>query len=79
MSVRLRGRTRQGRAEIIDDEAGMREAYRTILTLYPVYSRFIGVTLDADGQPNREAVARGRQRGLVVIRIQLDPSGGALR
>lgn len=75
VTIRLRGEQRTGRADVVTDEHGMREAYRTILTLYPGYGRFIDVALDPDGQPNAEAVARGRARGLVVIRIQLDPPG----
>lgn len=77
VTIRLRGEQRTGRADVITDERGMREAYRTILTLYPGYGRFIDMALDPDGQPNAEAVARGRARGLVVIRIQLDPSATA--
>lgn len=79
VQVRLRGQRRSGRAEIIDDEAGMRESYSTILKLYPDYGRFIDVALDADGQANAAAVTRARQRGLVVIRVQLDPAGSAAR
>lgn len=73
VGVRLQGRERSGVAEVIDDEEGMRQSYRTILTIDRGYGRFIDVTLDPDGQPNRDAVARARQRGLVVIRVQLDP------
>lgn len=79
VTIRLRGQHRSGRADVVTDEQGMREAYRTILTLYPGYGRFIDVALDPDGQPNPEAVARARQRGLVVIRIQLDPPGATSR
>ncbi|MDP9373062.1 MAG: nitroreductase/quinone reductase family protein [Chloroflexota bacterium] len=71
VSVRLRGRERAGVAEVIDDEEGMREGYRTILTRDPGYSRFVNVTLGPDGQPNRDEVRRARERGLVVIRVRL--------
>src|SRR5688572_19638743 len=69
VSVRLRGKEVTGRADIIDDEDGMRAGYQTILTLYPGYSRFVEVTLGEDGQPVREEVARARERGYVVIKI----------
>lgn len=70
--VRLRGRERTGAAEVIADEAGMIEAYRTMLTVAPDYGRAIGVRLDPDGQPNREDAALARAQGHVVIRIRLD-------
>lgn len=75
VSVRVRGKEVAGTANVIDDEEGMREGYRNILTLYPGYSRFVEVTLGEDGQPRHEEVARARQRGYVVIKIDLD--GGA--
>ena len=72
VSVRLERRERTGTAEVIDDEAGMIEAYRTMLLLAPDYGRAIGVALDPNGEPNREDVALARQAGHVVIRIRLD-------
>jgi deazaflavin-dependent oxidoreductase (nitroreductase family) len=69
----LRGQRRMGRAEVLDDEAGMRERYREMLANNPGYGRFIGVTLNEDGQPDPDAVRRARDRGLAVVRIRLDP------
>jgi hypothetical protein len=71
--VRLRGRDRAGTAEVITDEARMREAYRIILKASPSYARALGVSLGSDGLPRREDVARIRQKGHVVVRIGLDP------
>ena len=73
VGVRLRGRDRAGTAEVITDEAQMREAYRTILADTPGYARALGVSLESDGRPRREDVARVRQKGHVVVRIELDP------
>lgn len=72
--VRLRGQERSGTADVISDEAGMREAYQTILTSYPGYSRFINVHLDPARQVNRDDVARAHRNGYVVIRVKLDPT-----
>jgi deazaflavin-dependent oxidoreductase (nitroreductase family) len=72
VTARVQGKTVTGIADVITDEAGMREAYHTILTLYPGYGRFINVSLEADGYPSVEAVADARRRGLVVIRVKLD-------
>ncbi len=69
--VRLRNRA--GTAEVITDQARMREAYRLILAATPGYARALGVSLASDGRPRREDVARIRQKGHVVVRIELDP------
>ncbi len=73
VGVRLRGRDRAGTAEVITDEARMREAYRIILAATPGYARALGVSVGPDGLPRREDVARIRQKGHVVVRIELDP------
>ncbi len=73
VGVRLRGEHRSGVADVIDDEAGMSEAYAAILKADPGYTRFVGVKLGPDDRPDPAAVALARQRGLVVIRIHLDP------
>ena len=73
VGVRLQGRDRAGTAEVITDEARMREAYRIILAATPGYARALGVSLGSDGLPRREDVARIRQKGHVVVRIELDP------
>ncbi len=72
VSVRLVGHERTGTAEVIDDEAGMIEAYRTMVRLAPDYGRAIGIALDSNGELNRGDVAQARQAGHVVIRIRLD-------
>jgi len=71
VTVRLRGKMYAGTAEVIEDEAGLRTAYRTILTHDPGYGRFINVSLGPDGEPPYEAVAAARARGLVAIRVEL--------
>ena len=73
VGVRLQGRHRAGTAEVITDEARMREAYRIILAATPGYARALGVSVGSDGLPRREDVARIRHKGHVVVRIELDP------
>jgi deazaflavin-dependent oxidoreductase (nitroreductase family) len=72
VGVRLQGRDRAGTAEVITDEALMREAYRIILAATPGYGRALGISLSSDGLPRREDIARIRQKGHVVVRIELD-------
>ena len=73
VSVWLRGQDRAGTAEVITDEARMREAYRTILTSTSGYALALGVSLGSDWRPSREDVARVRHKGHVIVRIELDP------
>ncbi len=73
VGVRLRGRECAGTAEVVSDEAQMGEAYRIILAAAPGYARALGVSLGSDGRPRREDVTRVRQKGHVVLRIELDP------
>ena len=73
VGVRLRGRDLAGTAEVISDEARMREAYRTIIAAAPGYARALGISPGPDGRPRREDVARARNKGHVIVRIELDP------
>lgn len=75
VAVRLRGEARRGTAAVIADEDGMIAAYRTMLARAPGYARAAGIALDARGEPDRDAVARARREGHVVIRIRLDDGG----
>jgi deazaflavin-dependent oxidoreductase (nitroreductase family) len=75
--VRLRGQERTGVADVVADEAGMIEHYRTMLNLAPGFGRAVGLRLDPNGDPNREDVARNRAQGHVVVSIKLDPPEGA--
>jgi hypothetical protein len=73
VGVRLRGRDRGRTAEVITDEARMGEAYRTILAVAPSYARALGIWREPDGRPRREDASRVRQKGHVIVRIELDP------
>jgi len=73
VEVRLRGRDHVGTAEVITDEARMREGYGVILAAAPSYAWALGVSLEPNGRPRREDVAKIRQKGHVVVRIELDP------
>lgn len=71
VSVRLRGHTLVGLANVIADEAGMRASYRMMLSKSPELGQIIGIGLDAQGEPSSADVAQARQQGHVVISIQL--------
>jgi hypothetical protein len=71
VQVRLRGRERPGRAEVISDEPELRESYRVMLAANPHLRQILAMPLDPDGQPDAGAVARARAAGHVVVRVQL--------
>lgn len=71
VTVRLRGRTRSGVAEVVDDEAGMRAAYQVLLASQPGLAQMLGIGLDANGEPDPADVAKARAQGHVTIRVRL--------
>lgn len=71
--VWLRGHDRPGVAEVIADEPGMTDAYRTMLTRSPGFSRAIAVRLDPAGAPNPDDMSHNRAQGHVVVRVAPDP------
>ncbi|QIN79710.1 DUF385 domain-containing protein [Rubrobacter marinus] len=72
VEMRLRGREVAGFAEAVTDEEAVVEGIGEIVRLYPGYGRFVGVGLDEEGSPDREAVVRAARRGRVLIRARLD-------
>jgi F420H(2)-dependent quinone reductase len=74
VQVRLRGRTRDGRAEATTDEARVTEAYRTILRRNRTRARFMGIAATSDGQPDKHSIEDALQRGAAVVEISLAPS-----
>ncbi len=75
--LRLRGQERNGVAEVITDEAGLREHFQIMLPESPQLSQIIGVLLNADGTVNQESVVRARQEGYVGVSIKLDHTAQA--
>lgn len=72
VAVRMRGKVLSGIAESVTDEDEVVEGLKTIVRLYPGYSRFIGVTVYEDGRPKEETVVRAARRGRILIRVRLD-------
>lgn len=71
VQVRLRGRSHSGVTEVVRDEAGMYEAYQTILAHNPTQARFMGIRVDADGRPNASDIRQAIQRGAAAVRVRL--------
>jgi hypothetical protein len=70
--VRIRGRNYEGLAEpVAEDTSRIAEGIRTFLLQVPSWGRFYDVTIDEDGTPNSEDVARAAESAILVeIRLQ---------
>lgn len=74
--VEIKRRRFDGQAEVIsDDQPVIAEALRAHLREHPSMARIYHVSLDANGQPDVDAV-RKVARFVVLVRIQLAPSSG---
>src|SRR5215211_1487982 len=65
----LRGRNRWARPEVVTDEARCTELYRYILAGNPVHGKFVGIRVEADGEPNQSDLRRALASGVVVVRL----------
>lgn len=74
VTLRLRGADVNGRAQVIEDEAGVAETLTVCLGRAPNMARAFSVRLDAQGRPLAEDIARAA-RERVVIRVRPDTSG----
>jgi deazaflavin-dependent oxidoreductase (nitroreductase family) len=70
VGVRLQGRDLKGIAEAVTDDEAVREGLLAYLRKVPDYAQYFQVSLDPDGQPNDEDVARAAQNR-VMIEIRL--------
>lgn len=68
----LRGRWRAGTSDLVEDQGGMVALSTTMIARAPQYGEITGVALDADGKANAADVATARERGTVVVVIDLD-------
>ncbi len=72
VGVILGGRHRAGMAAVIDDASGMADPLAEMIRAAPQYGKIVAVRLDLSGHPHPDDLERARQRGSVVIRIELD-------
>jgi len=72
VELRLQGRRRHGRAVVDRDPAAVAEGLTALVRDHPAYGRWAHVRVDADGEPDPDAVAAEVARGRVLIRVQVD-------
>jgi len=70
--VRLRGRERSARPEVIKDIDQVERLVAFMMAANPAVSRFIGVPRESDGGPNRERLEQAVRGGFAVVRLRLD-------
>jgi deazaflavin-dependent oxidoreductase (nitroreductase family) len=58
VSLRLQGKDRTGRAEVIEDEQEVAQNFQALLIQAPHMARYFDVGLDENGQPRTDDVAR---------------------
>lgn len=71
VTIRLRGRDRLADADVVTDEEGAAQLYRSILRRNPIHGRFAGIGIEADGGPNRDDLRRALAQGTAVVRLRL--------
>jgi deazaflavin-dependent oxidoreductase (nitroreductase family) len=76
VTVRWRGRDHLARADVVTDEEEAAVLYRTILRKNPVHGRYAGIRTNADGAPNRRDLRRALARGVAVVRLRPNETGG---
>lgn len=69
--LRLQGRDVKGWGRVIEDEQEVVTGLESYLRQVPQYARYLGVELDAAGQPRREDVIEAaRPRVLVEVKLE---------
>ncbi len=66
VTLRVQGQTLQATAEVIEDDEGVAAGLMAYLQQIPHLSKYFGVKLDADGQPNSANVATSAQDKVIV-------------
>ena len=69
--VWLEGERRPAFAELIEDAAGMADAFRRMVQAQPNFARIIGVAVGPDGALSEADLARARAEGFVAVRLTL--------
>ena len=69
--VWLEGERRPAFAELIEDDAGVTDAFRRMVQAQPGFARIIGVAVGPDGALSGADLARARAEGFVAIRLTL--------
>lgn len=70
VTVRVKGQDLKAVGETIEDEEAVASGLVAYLQKVPQYAKYFQVSLDRDGQPNREEATRAAQ-DKVIIRIQI--------
>jgi deazaflavin-dependent oxidoreductase (nitroreductase family) len=69
--VRLRGVWTPVTPELVSEPVALAEVMRRMLAANSAIAMFTGITPGPDGRPDADALERERQRGFIVVRLQL--------
>ena len=70
VTVHLEGVDQKGRAEVVEDEAGVMESLKAIIQASPQFARYLAIQQDASGQLDPSGL-RQAAHDKVVIRTRL--------
>jgi hypothetical protein len=71
VDVRLQGRDRSARAELIRDPTEIERLLPVMVEANPRAEQFIGVPIGSDGTPDRERLAKALGDGFLLVRLRL--------
>jgi hypothetical protein len=57
--------------ELVSEPVALAEVMRRMLAANSAIAMFTGIKLGPDGRPDADALERERQRGFIVVRLQL--------
>ena len=75
--VRLRGRDRTARPEIVRDPEAIEQLLGVMTRANPMVSRFVGMQRGPDGRFDPAALARAVAHGFVIVRWHFDDAAGS--
>lgn len=66
VTVRLQGQDVKGQGTVIEDDQGVAAGLSAYLQQAPRFAKYLGVTVDSNGQPRSEDVAQAAETRVVV-------------
>ena len=63
----MRGQDLSARADVVEDDEGVTHQLLEYLRQVPKLAKHFDVSLDSDGRPNRDAVAKAARERVIVL------------
>ena len=66
VTLRFKGQDRLASADVLETPEDVREGLNELITLAPIYARYLDIDLDADGNPVAEMLEKAIEKRIVV-------------